>query len=261
MIAEIYKPIASFYEELMNERKQAGKTAGGCFAQFDKLALLEHCNWFRGLAAFEWALDENIETSELKKFFLLLFRSYDCKASFYLDETDYDWYWFKIHSLFDRFAERSPTALVEKSMQYSMARRGYVDMKKSHLFLQKAAIAGDELGAILLGYHLYFGLYGVTDKKKGLRLINSAKTKLGLLRSIMYKGYIAIDEERFDDAKALLHEAESRYTNPEQLRSIYELHAYMLEMLEEYEEAAAYYRKELSESPSYGFSMLHLAYM
>ncbi|GHT33796.1 hypothetical protein AGMMS49574_20220 [Bacteroidia bacterium] len=261
MIAEIHKPVASFYGELMNERKQAGQTAVSCFAQFDKRTLLEPYNWFRGLAAFEWALDEDIETAELQKFFLLLFRSYDCKTSFDLDETDFDWYWFKIHSLFDRFGKRSPMALIEKAMQYFTGRRGYADKEKSLLYLQKAADTGDDLGAILLGYHLYFGLNGVTDKGKGLDLINSAKTELGILRSIMYKGYIAIHEGRLDNAKALLQEAESRNTDPEQLRAIYEQHAYLSEILEQYEEAATYYRKELNESPTSGFAMLRLAYL
>ncbi len=255
------KPLHSYYKELEEDVNKSGKIYPEAFNEFDKYSLTNPATWFKALSVFEMSIDTCPTKKETEDFFLLLFKGYDTYASIDLNDEDYNWFWDKIHHLLDKFSVYFPSALTEKGFQFFFARRGYVDKEKTLYFIQKAADEGDEAAHIMLGYYLYFGFCGITDKERGMELMNSAETEIGKIRADIYKGYINLSEGKTEETKQLLDEIEKNNTHPELLRLIYEQKAYILEITENYEEAAVYYQRTIDELPSAGYSMMRLAFI
>ncbi len=250
-------PLSSYYGHVLEEFTKSGGPVVEKFKAYDKHILIRPDRWFEALALFECALNTKADNKETENFFHLIFKSYDNNASVNLNDEDYDWYWNKLQTLFDRFAEISASAYLEKGLQYYDTRRKYIDKEKTIYYLNK----GDEFARILLGYYYYFGFCGETDKEKGRKLMDSAMTDSGKVRATIYKNYVALAEGRQDEVKGRLDEIVKTNTDPLLWRLIYEQQAYLLETEGDFETAAIYYQKSIDESLSAGFAMMRLGFM
>lgn len=246
-----------YYEQRYADIQQSGQAAGELFPKYTKDVLIEPAAWFEALAVCEYAVDTRFDIEQTERFFLDIFRSYDCYVSLDLNEADYKWYWEKIHALFDKMEPLWPIALVEKGLQYLMARRGYDDKEKTLFYLEKAAQRGNELASLLWGYYLYFGFCGKTDKPKGVELMDRAVTQKGKDRTAVYKGYIALEEGRREEVRSLLKMLDREDVDPLIRRQADELQGLLAEREEKYDEAMACYRKAL-ENTVLNFSMFRL---
>lgn len=241
--------LSTYYQQKYDDISSSGNPVGARFPEFTKDNLIQPASWFEALALCEYAIDTRQDIAATENFFLKIFRSYDNNATLDLPEEDYAWYWQKIHEVFDKFIPVSPAALMEKGLQYLFARRGYADKKKPLYFLEEASRRGYELADILWGYYLYFGFCGVTDKEKGMALMNSATTKEGKERATAYKGYIAIEEGRRQEVFSSLEIMQEEGLTPTIKPIVDELHGFLLDLEGRYEEAAVYYRKALEQMP------------
>ncbi|MDR1161533.1 MAG: sel1 repeat family protein [Tannerellaceae bacterium] len=258
---ETKQSLPAYYDYLQDEVRQSLKAPVDYFNEFDKDVLLRPESWFKALAVLELALDSHIEAEETKDFFLLIFRRYDYHASVELNEEDYLWHWNRIHQIIDRIIPYHPIAYVEKALQFISTRRGLVSKEKTLYYLQKGKEACNDIACVRLGYYLYSGFLGETDKIAGMELLNSAQTSEGKLCAAIYKGSIAISEGRVEEAKTMLDELEKENPVPDLIRLIYEQKGYVLEITEAYEEAAAYYQKAYNDTLASGFALIRLAYM
>lgn len=241
--------LSDYYQQKYNDISSSGHPVGARFPEFTKENLIEPDCWFEALALCEYAIDTQEDVAATESFFLKIFRSYDNNASLDLTDEDYAWYWQKIHEIFDKFSSVSTAALMEKGLQYLFARRGYADKKKPLEYLEEASRRGYELADILWGYYLYFGFCGVTDKEKGMALMNSATSKEGIERATAYKGYIAIEEGRQQDALSSIENMEKEGITPSVQPIVDELHGFILDLNGQYEEAVSYYEKVLEQLP------------
>lgn len=254
-------PLSAYYEGLSVRLREAGGSPDTYFSRFyDPEVLMQPDRWYEALALCEWAADAGSCTSAVQDFFEWIFKGFDCQASFDLDETDYAWYWQKIHALFDKLAVHSADVLIEKGLQYFSPRRGYVDKAKTLSYLEEAAGRGSETARTILGYYLYFGLCGPTDKQKGMALMDSAVSERGKARVAVYKTYIALHENRPEEVDALLAPYGAETADPFIRRMVTEARAFAEELGGRVEEAAASYREVLGMIPS-GFAMMRLGYL
>jgi TPR repeat protein len=261
MNIETKTSLPAYYDSLQDEVIQSVKTPVEYFGGFDKYQLLKPENWFKALAVLEQAVDSHPEAEETKDFFLFIFRGYDHHASVDLNDEDYLWYWNKIHEIIDRLALRYPVAYIEKALQFVNTRREWMNKDNTLYYLQEGKKACNDEACVLLGYYLYLGFFGEPDKITGMELMNSARTSEGKLRAAIYKGYIAINEGRMEEAKTMLDELERTNALSDMTRLIYEQKGYVLEITGAYEEAAIYYQKALEETPTSGFSLMRLAFI
>lgn len=254
-------PLAVLYEQIYQQSATSAKTTEELIEQYRPMTILsDPKQWFEGLVIMELALEKVQDTQKVQDYFEWLFKGFDCNASFDLNDTDYDWFWNKIHSLFDRAALRFPDALVEKALQYFSARRGYVDKKKTLQYLEEAIEKGSDTAITILGYYYYFGFCGITDKEKGMQMMDSVKTEQGKGRTTIYKGYIAIFENRYDEAGQIISELEQQTSDPFLLRMAKEQKAFISDLQDKPEEAATLYTETLGIVPS-GFVMLRMGFL
>lgn len=189
------------YAEFLENRQVRGETPGELFSLYNKDNLKDPPVWYQALATCEYALDREGASAPLLDLFKLIFRGYDCAASVDLNDTDYDWYWNKIHALLDRLAVADVWAVREKGLQYGTGRREYKDKNLMMEYLGRAA-AHDEYSGILYGYYLYTGLGGVQDKARGKQWVEKVSDEKNKFWSILYLGYIALnDDDRAEAAR------------------------------------------------------------
>ena len=257
MTFELKEPLANYYSKLKINIKNADIQS---FKEFDKHNLSDPATWLKALATLESALDSCAETPETTDFFLLIFRGYDVNASVRLNEKDYDWYWNKIHEIFDRFGPVNPGAWFEKGMQYFTSRRDYRDNEKTYFFLKKSVENGYDTAYGTLGFYTYYGFCCEKDREKGMEILNSAKTERGKIRCALYKNIIASNEGN-PEALAMFEELEKTEVDTSSTSMIYEQHAYMLEQEGKHDEALKYYQKALEITPSSSYSLMRQAFI
>lgn len=252
------RPLPVFYEALSAGLREAGGCPETYFSRFDDPeVLMQPACWYEALALCEWAQEAGCTPEKVQNFCEWICKGFDSHAVFDLCETDYAWYWQKIHGLLDKLAVRSPEALIEKGLLYFSGRRGYVAKARTLDCLQEAVDRGSETARILLGYYLYFGLCGPCDKAKGTALMESAVSERGKARTAVYKSYIALNENRPEEVEALLAPYAGDVSDSFIRRLVAEVKAYYLELSGQPEEAARVYREVLGRIPS-GFSMMRL---
>lgn len=249
-----------FYEKLYNQIKQAGRPIGECFADYPKDVLMQPDRWFEALALCEYAIDTCLDVQQTEEFFEWIFKGFNCNATVDLNAEEYAWYWSRVQDVIDKFIPVSPDALVEKGLQFFSARREYADQAKTLFYLSEGAARGSESARTVLGYYYYQGFCGVTDKEKGMELMDSAVSERGKARVAIYKGYIALSEDRKDETKQILATLDAQTADPFIRRLVNEQRAFLLEQSEEYDAAALLYEKVLDDLPS-GFAMMRLGYM
>lgn len=259
-LLSLNEPLPAYYEKLYSELKQAGQPAGKSLSVYDKEVLMQPTRWYEALALCEYALDNGENTPETEDFFEWIFKGFDCNASVDLNDDEYAWFWNKIQEIIDKQALVSPEAFVEKALQYYTARRGYLNKKETLRYLSEAVERGSETARTILGYYYYLGFCDVTDKERGMALMDTALTERGKARVAIYKGYIAIGENRKEEAEQILTSLEPLMTDAFIARLVNEQRAFLLEMSEQYDESAALYQKVLDFIPS-GFAMMRLGYM
>ena len=230
------------------------------FAQFNHQRLMQPEEWFNALTVLEQAVDAGFDNAKTTDFFQLIFRGYDCIASFGLTDEEYKDYWERINRLFDRMASFTPEAIIEKALQLYNPRREYADHEKLMTLLEQAVAAGSENAHILLGYYLYMGFCDVTDKERGLELMDKVQSPVMKQKAAIYKGFMLMREEKDAEAREALDRLMAEGLDESILRIAYEQKAHFLEVDGNYEEAASYYRKVLEENCS-GVCLMRLGFM
>lgn len=257
----LQEPLSALYEKLYDQIKADPIAPDERFSSYREIGFLaDPLHWYEALALCEYAIDSECDAETTDQFFEWIFKGFDCNASVDLNDADYDWFWHKIHGIFDKFSPRVPDVLVEKALQYFSARREYVDKEKTLLYLNQAMQNGSEAARTILGYYYYLGMLGNTDKERGLALMNSAVSDRDKARVAIYKGYIAIAEGRKEEAETLLASLDPLLSDPFVNRLAIEQRAYLLEGAGQADEAAVWYEKVLNMIPS-GFAMTRLGYL
>lgn len=252
------RPLSAWYEKLYNRIEASDLPVHSSMAACREIAFLsDPARWFEAFALCEYAIDTASDVETTCDFFEWIFKGFDCNALVDLTADDYDWFWRKMHALFDRFSLQAPDVLVEKALQYFAARREYADKEKTLFYLNQALEKGSETAETILGYYYYLGMLGPTDKIRGMEMMNRAVTERGKARVAIYKGYIALSEKRFEETEALLASLDSLTSDPFVNRLVCEQRAFMQELKGQFEEAAEGYRKVLEWIPS-AFAMLRL---
>lgn len=255
------EPLSVLYEKLYTQIKADPATPEQRFPSYREMEFLtDPLHWYEAVALCEYAIDSECDAKATDDFFQWIFKGFDCNAVVDLNDTDYDWFWHKAHDIFDKFSPRVPGVLVEKALQYFSARRKYVDKEKTLFYLNQAVERGSEAARTILGYYYYLGMLGVTDKERGMELMNSAVSDRDKARVTIYKGYIAIAEGRKDEAEALLASLDPLLSDPFVERLAAEQRAYLLDEAGQADEAAVWYEKVLDMLPS-GFAMIRLGYL
>lgn len=249
--------LADYYKNISAETRDNISLSADLFKSLSHQMLMQPAEWFKAFSILEMAVDNEFEKELTNSFFQYIFRSYDCYASADLNDEDYLFFWELIHKVFDKMAPTSSEALLEKGLQYFNPRRGYGDLLKTIQLLEQAAQSGNETARILYGYYLYMGLCDITDKERGLEMIESVQDPIQKQRAIIYKGYILLRENKFEEAKTLLDNLFTEGIDSSLTRLADEQKGFFLEIDGQYEEAATYYRKVLEDNCS-SFSMLHL---
>ncbi len=253
--------ISSFYEKQYKAAQQSEKSIAEQIEAYNPLNVLtESKKWFEALALLEFAIDSRYDISQTQDFFEWLFKGFDCNASVDFNAEDYDWYWHKIHYIIDKLTPSSADILIEKALQYYSARRGYVDKQKTLNLLQEAIERGSDNAQSILGYYLYFGFCGPADKEKGMALMDTVKTDRAKGRVAIYKGFIAIYDNRIPETIEMLDQMEAETTDPFLLRMALEQRAFIFDLQEKYQEAIESYEKVLEKVPS-GFAMMRIAFI
>lgn len=251
--------LKEYYEGVYKKIEKDSPPCGERQSSFTHAMLLQPAHWFEALAVLEYSIRTDFDTESTDNFLQYIFRSYDCYASFGLSKDDYDYYWEKVNEILDLFSPKSTEAIIEKGLQHFCPRREYGDHKYMLGKLQEAANRGSELGKVLLGYYLYMGFCGVTDKEKGLKLIESVTSAEQKQRAIIYKGFILMRENKVEEAKALLGGLAEEEVVPSMRRQYREQQAVFLQMDGKLEEASAIYR-EILEKENSGFALMYLGF-
>lgn len=253
--------VSSFYEKQYNQFKQSVKSIEEQFPAYRPMDVLNDPNhWFEALALLEYAIDSGHDVAETQDFFEWIFKGFDCNASVDLNADEYAWYWSKIHHIIDKFTPQCPDILVEKALQYYSTRRDFINKEKTLVILEDAVNRGSDDALTILGYYVYFGFCGPKDEKKGLELMDSARSERGKGRTKVYKGYIAIYENRLEDAASLFTEVESESNDSLILRMAKELKAFLYDLQDKQEEALQLYNEILDLVPS-GFAMMRMGFL
>lgn len=248
--------LAEFYQQACETVQQSTPAFSDLFASYTHERLLQPAEWFHALAVCELAVDTAFDLPQTETFFQHIFRGYDAHVSFYLNEEDYRFFWERIGQLFEKLAPLSSEAIVEQALQYYSPRRPYTDRSQTLKFLQEATERGNEKAAIFLGYDYYLGLSGVTDKEKGLQLIDSVQTPGAQQQARLYKNYIQLYEKGAKEAHESINALFAEEMKPVLQRQVREQMAFLLELEGKHEEAFAHYSDILKQYCA-GFSAMH----
>lgn len=254
----LLSPVGEAYALKLQKIKSSGRPAEEFFIQYGNHNLTDASTWWDALAVCEYALDTNADKIKTADFFRMIFRDYDCNVSVDLNAGDYDWFWKKDQEIAERVAAFNIHGSLDHAFQYFSARRGYADKSKSLAILEKLA-SGNQYAQSLLGYYLWSGICGVTDKERGLQLMNSVTEPDIKVKVLLNKGYIACAENKDEDAADILKQLLKAPKDTYLTHAVTEFQAYLLDREEKWDEAASLYQ-ELLKTTNSGTPYMRLAY-
>lgn len=248
--------IDSRYQAFFNRLKGSGDNPEDLFLLYNKDNLSIADTWYEALATLEYALDKQTDIKRILPFMKMVFYSNDCNASVDLEDKEYSWFWQKIHALLDRVTAYDAWAFVEKGLQYYTARREYRNNELALEYMEKAATE-DEYAGIILGYYLYGGFCGKTDKERGRKLVENVTSEKNKVWSSIYQTYIALIDEKPGDAVRIISTIEPDWQDEREVCAVKGLQGLLAEINGKPEEAQTCFNRVL-EIDNNGLAFFHL---
>lgn len=216
--------------------------------------LKEKDTWFQGLAILDHAVDRLPEAGpEVLDFHRkLIAEGLDFKASVYLNEEDYAFYWETLLSVLKRLALHFPEVYGQISFQYLEARSSYKEKEKIVFYLDKGIEHNAEIAIAVKGYFQYYGIQMEQDETQGMALLNSTDSEWNSL----YKGYIALNKGEKEELPALISKLKLS-TDSLIKKNILAFEGSYLESTDDFEGAKAVYQQVIEEYDT-GFARLRL---
>ncbi|MCX2486271.1 tetratricopeptide repeat protein [Pedobacter sp. MR2016-24] len=195
--------------------------------------------WFRGLALLDLAADQlpanQVEVYDLYKQLVTI--GFDVKASVYLIEEDYAFYFLTLIHVLEKLAVHFPVINTQIAFQYRDARRGYKSSAKVKAYLDKAEEQNVPLGVAVKAYFLYFGIEYDKDEVRAEQLLDSADN----VWTKLYRGLILLNKGENANLPALLQELKAT-AGPEEIKSVLVFEANYFDAIEDLEAAKAAYQ-------------------
>lgn len=242
------------YTSILQGLQQLEVTAAQELPMLTREQLKERTGWLRGLVLLDLAatqLPENKET--VYDFYLkLITENLDFKASVYLDDEDYDFYFRTIMEVLHKLAPHFPEVYTQIAFQYREARRNYRDAEKTAEYLDKAIAHNIPMAIAVKGYFLYYGILLEEDQKTGLELLNSSDH----LWNQLYRGYIALGDGERDSIPALIATLKS-LADAQSYKSVLLFEAHYYDVTEDLAAATAAY-KRITDEYETGYSLFRL---
>lgn len=251
--------LPALYAGKLSALQTAAKKPEELFLLYNKENLTEPDTWYQALATLEYALDAGADGKEMITFLRLLSRGYDSNASVDLPDEDYDWLFHKTDELLGRLTAVDVEAQVARSFHHFRGRRTYQNKPLALTYL-KQAVPDDEYATILLGYYLYSGILGESDKPRGVQMLQDARQGSQKFWADLYLAYIALMEKRIDEATAGVVALQPDPKSEREKNAVLELQGILAEMQGDLTEAIACF-EQLGENGHNAFAFYRLGYM